>query len=120
MARQHTEERSQAAGVVAACVFDGGLPEELRARLAQGAMPLRLPAAVAAAAAAGQREFGENYVQEAVAKIEALGDAATQGLRDLRDGYRGEKQSGDRTPGCVRCKGIPDEAIDELRARWEV
>jgi pyridoxal phosphate enzyme (YggS family) len=32
-------------------------------------------AAIAAAAAAGQREFGENYVQEAVAKIEALGDA---------------------------------------------
>jgi hypothetical protein len=49
MARQHTEERSQAAGVVAACVFDGGLPEPLRARLAQGAMPLRLPVAVAAA-----------------------------------------------------------------------
>jgi hypothetical protein len=52
---------------------------------------------------------------------EALGDAATQGLRDLRDGYRGERESpGDRTPGCVRCKGIPDEAIDELRARWEM
>jgi len=34
------------------------------------------PAAmIAAAAAAGQREFGENYVQEAVAKVEALGDA---------------------------------------------
>lgn len=49
MARQHTEERSQAAGVVAACVFDGGLPEELRTRLAQGAMALRLPTAVAAA-----------------------------------------------------------------------
>jgi len=49
---------------------------------------------------------------------EALGDAATQGLRDLRDGYRGE-QSGDRTPGCARCRGIPEEAIDELRARWE-
>ena len=32
-------------------------------------------AAIAAAAAAGQREFGENYVQEAIAKIEALGDA---------------------------------------------
>jgi pyridoxal phosphate enzyme (YggS family) len=32
-------------------------------------------AAIAAAAAAGQREFGENYVQEAVTKIEALGDA---------------------------------------------
>lgn len=52
---------------------------------------------------------------------EALTDAATQGLRDLRDGYRGERESpGDRTPGCVRCKGIPDEAIDELRARWEL
>jgi pyridoxal phosphate enzyme (YggS family) len=32
-------------------------------------------AAIAAAAVAGQREFGENYVQEAVTKIEALGDA---------------------------------------------
>jgi|GEM_PF-6239353 len=49
MGRQHTEERSQAAGVVAACVFDGGLPEPLRVRLAHGAMVLRLPVAVAAA-----------------------------------------------------------------------
>lgn len=32
-------------------------------------------AAIAAAASAGQREFGENYVQEAVAKIESVGDA---------------------------------------------
>jgi len=32
--------------------------------------------AVAAAYAAGQRDFGENYVQEAVAKIGQLGDAA--------------------------------------------
>ncbi|MCB1906128.1 MAG: YggS family pyridoxal phosphate-dependent enzyme [Rhodocyclaceae bacterium] len=32
-------------------------------------------AAVRAAAAAGQRSFGENYVQEAVAKIAALADA---------------------------------------------
>ena len=31
-------------------------------------------AAIAAAAASGQREFGENYVQEGVAKIEALRD----------------------------------------------
>jgi pyridoxal phosphate enzyme (YggS family) len=32
--------------------------------------------AVAAAAAAGQREFGENYVREGVAKVEALRDRA--------------------------------------------
>jgi PLP dependent protein len=31
--------------------------------------------AIAAAAEAGQREFGENYVQEGAAKIEALRDA---------------------------------------------
>jgi hypothetical protein len=49
---------------------------------------------------------------------QALSDATTQGLRDLREEYRG-KQSGDRTPGCARCKGIPDEPLDELRARWE-
>jgi PLP dependent protein len=35
-------------------------------------------AAIAAAAAAGQRDFGENYLQEALAKIEALAGA---GLR---------------------------------------
>lgn len=47
MARQHTEERSQAAGVICAVCYDGGLPEPLRVRLAQGAMPLRLSAAAA-------------------------------------------------------------------------
>ena len=50
----------------------------------------------------------------------ALDDASTQGLKDLREEYRGGgEQSGDRTPGCARCKGIPDEALDALRARWE-
>jgi pyridoxal phosphate enzyme (YggS family) len=34
--------------------------------------------AVRAAHAAGQRDFGENYVQEALAKIEALADLRTQ------------------------------------------
>ncbi len=34
---------------------------------------------VAAAAALGQQAFGENYVQEAIAKIEALGMAGTPG-----------------------------------------
>jgi len=38
------------------------------------------PDAVAAAAAAGQRAFGENYVQEGVAKIETLREAGVVGL----------------------------------------
>lgn len=38
------------------------------------------PEDVAAAAAAGQRLFGENYVQEGVAKIEALRSLKVQGL----------------------------------------
>jgi pyridoxal phosphate enzyme (YggS family) len=37
---------------------------------------LQSATAIAAAVAAGQREFGENYVQEAVAKIVQLNDAA--------------------------------------------
>jgi pyridoxal phosphate enzyme (YggS family) len=43
------------------------------------------PEAVHAAHAAGQRAFGENYVQEAVAKIEALAAlrAGPEGLEDL-------------------------------------
>ena len=49
MARQHVEERSQAAGTICAVCYDGAVPESLRVRLAQGAMPLRLPVAVAAA-----------------------------------------------------------------------
>ncbi len=36
------------------------------------------PDAVRAAHAAGERQFGENYVQEALAKIEALADLRTQ------------------------------------------
>ncbi|TSE20934.1 pyridoxal phosphate enzyme, YggS family [Tepidimonas alkaliphilus] len=38
------------------------------------------PAAVAEAAAAGQRAFGENYVQEGVEKIAALREAGVAGL----------------------------------------
>lgn len=38
------------------------------------------PAAVAEAAAAGQRAFGENYVQEGVEKIAALHEAGVAGL----------------------------------------
>jgi uncharacterized pyridoxal phosphate-containing UPF0001 family protein len=37
-------------------------------------------AAVREAHAAGQREFGENYVQEALAKIEALADLRGDGV----------------------------------------
>ncbi len=36
------------------------------------------PAALAALAAAGQRRFGENYLQEALEKIEALADSALE------------------------------------------
>jgi len=52
---------------------------------------------------------------------QALGDAATQGLRDLRDGYRGEKSGrpDDRVRVCPRCSGIPDEILDPLRLEWE-
>jgi pyridoxal phosphate enzyme (YggS family) len=42
---------------------------------------LQPAAAIAALAAAGQRDFGENYVQEAVAKqAELAGDAVTAGI----------------------------------------
>lgn len=40
-------------------------------------------AAVRVAIAAGQREFGENYVQEALDKMAALGDALAQAVAAL-------------------------------------
>ncbi len=51
-------------------------PESVRLLLASKTQP---PEAIRAAYAAGAREFGENYVQEAVAKRESLAD-----LGDLR------------------------------------
>jgi PLP dependent protein len=51
-------------------------PESVRLVLASKTQP---PAAIRAAYAAGAREFGENYVQEAMAKRESLTD-----LADLR------------------------------------
>lgn len=50
----------------------------------------------------------------------AVDDAVTHGIRDLREEYRGTASGRPDGQGCVRCKGIPDEAIDELRARWEL
>lgn len=47
----------------------------------------------------------------------AIDDASTQGLRDLRESYRGSTV--DRTPGCARCREIPDEVLDPIRAKWE-
>jgi PLP dependent protein len=53
----------------AACVCSGRQPGAAALVAVSKAFPA---AAVAAAAAAGQRAFGENYVQEALAKMEAL------------------------------------------------
>jgi hypothetical protein len=50
---------------------------------------------------------------------EALADCEELGRKDLRIKYRGEselQESG--RPDCSRCAGIPDEVIDELRARY--
>lgn len=73
------------ARIDAAVPTDGGDARVLSSRLS-GAASVRLLAvskkqpadAVAALAACGQRAFGENYVQEAMAKRAALADAALQ------------------------------------------
>jgi PLP dependent protein len=57
-------------------------PAAVRLVLASKTQP---PEAIRAAYAAGAREFGENYVQEAVAKQDALSDLQDLGnLKDLR------------------------------------
>ncbi len=63
-------------GMRAAARCAGRDPESIRLVLASKTQP---PEAIRAAYAAGAREFGENYVQEAAAKRDALGD-----LSDLR------------------------------------
>jgi PLP dependent protein len=60
-----------AARVAAAAHAAGRDPAEIRVLAVSKARP---PEAIRAAYAAGQRAFGENYVQEALAKIEALAD----------------------------------------------
>jgi pyridoxal phosphate enzyme (YggS family) len=57
------------ARIVAACTAAGRDPMSVRLLAVSKTFP---PEAVRAAHAAGQRAFGENYVQEGVAKIEAL------------------------------------------------
>ena len=64
------------ARIRAAAERAGRDPESVRLLLASKTQP---PEAIRAAYAAGAREFGENYVQEAAAKREALAD-----LGDLR------------------------------------
>lgn len=60
------------ARIATAAVRAGREPQSVRLLAASKQQPI---AVIAALAAAGQHEFGENYVREAVAKIEALADA---------------------------------------------
>lgn len=54
-----------------ACLAAGRAPESVQLLAVSKTQP---PQAVRAAFAAGQRDFGENYVQEALAKMDALAD----------------------------------------------
>jgi PLP dependent protein len=75
-AREISDRLEQVQGRVADAVrLAGRESESVRLVLASKTQP---PAAVAAAFAAGARDFGENYVQEAVTKRSALGQ------RDIR------------------------------------
>lgn len=58
-----------------ACARAGRSPGTVRLIAVSKTFP---PQAIAAAAAAGQRAFGENYVQEALGKIAALADAGLE------------------------------------------
>jgi len=59
----------------AACARAGRSPDSVRLIAVSKTFPA---AAVRAAVLAGQRDFGENYVQEAIAKIAELRNAATE------------------------------------------
>jgi len=59
----------------------GGLPAERRLPVTLVAVSKTQPeTAIRAAFTAGQRAFGENYVQEAIAKIEAMADLRAAGI----------------------------------------
>ena len=75
------EERLRAvqARVAAAAQAAGRDPESVRLLAVSKTWPAE---AVREAAAAGQRAFGENYVQEGVAKVEALREATLEGGLD--------------------------------------
>jgi pyridoxal phosphate enzyme (YggS family) len=61
--------------IAAACVAAGRAPDAVRLLVVSKTFPA---AAVREAFEAGARAFGENYVQEGLAKIEALGDLRSQ------------------------------------------
>ncbi|MDO8787021.1 MAG: YggS family pyridoxal phosphate-dependent enzyme [Sulfuritalea sp.] len=65
------------ARIAAACVAAGRRPESVRLLAVSKTWPA---ASVREAVAAGQRAFGENYVQEAVDKAAQLADLAEAGL----------------------------------------
>jgi PLP dependent protein len=85
-APQFSPERLAAvrARIAAAAQRAGRDPASVRLLAVSKQQPVE---AVAAAADAGQREFGENYVREGVAKIEALGN------RDLTWHFIGQLQA---------------------------
>src|SRR3990172_6655776 len=59
------------ARIAAACQASGRAPSAVRLVAVSKTFPEQ---AVRVAAGAGQRDFGENYVQEAMAKMQALAD----------------------------------------------
>jgi hypothetical protein len=69
------EKRLQAvkSRIAAACAAAGRDPRDIVLVAVSKTFP---PAAVRAAHAAGQRDFGENHAQEALAKVDALADLA--------------------------------------------
>ena len=63
------------ARIVTACTAAGRQPARVRLLAVSKTFP---PEAVQDAHAAGQRAFGENYIQEGVSKIEALADLRSE------------------------------------------
>jgi pyridoxal phosphate enzyme (YggS family) len=92
------------ARIVAACAAAGRDPAEVALLAVSKTWPAD---AVRAAAACGQRAFGENYVQEALAKIEALADL------DLDWHFIGPMQSNKTRPVASRFAWV--HGIDRLK-----
>ena len=71
---------------------------------------------------AGMAKLAVVLPKVAAGEIEAqtaVADASENGLRDLREEYREQRESTVDRTFCPRCGCIPDEVLDPLRIEWE-
>jgi len=104
------------ARIASACAHEKRAPESVRLIAVSKKQP---PEAIAAAYALGQREFGENYVQELAAKVSALGDLGGASFRLIGHLQKNKAKDAARL-GCAVDTVDSAELADQLDKRAQL